>query len=271
MPFCCPSRKGQVDGTGSGGSTHFVLDFVVDLFSDILRIVICAHPTRRDHGGKRAQRQVAMAVSNAVRRTLVVVVQGERNRVDKIGVELPISWYQSGQGNDRLSRVTDMVGDVPHEPSVLGIRVPVVVELDVVGARGVRVGDLCLWAMGRRQTTDGGVQYVYNSPTRSTPPLRFWSRRSGGWSLPRGDQGGRFPEATRWSRKSGGWSLHFPEATGPGESYISPRSRRSGAVYSPGTIWALGCCPSLFCRSRGRQQRRRAAGGRALRARVCVR
>ena len=37
-----------------------------------------------------------------------------------------------------------MVGDVPHEPSVFGIRVPLVVELDVVGARSVRVGDLRL-------------------------------------------------------------------------------------------------------------------------------
>ena len=45
---------------------------------------------------------------------------------------------------NRLGRVTDMVGDVPHEPSVFGIRVRIVVELDVVGARSVRVGDLRL-------------------------------------------------------------------------------------------------------------------------------
>ena len=88
-----------------------------------------------------------MTVPNAVRRTLVVVVQGGQNRVDEVGIELPISWPQSGQGNDRLGRVTDMVGDVPHEPSVLGIRVPVVVELDVVGARSVRVRDLRLWSI----------------------------------------------------------------------------------------------------------------------------
>ena len=70
----------------------FIFDFVVDLFGDILRIFICARPICRDHGGERAQREVAVAVSNAVRRTLVVVVQSGRNRVDEIGIELPISW-----------------------------------------------------------------------------------------------------------------------------------------------------------------------------------
>ena len=164
----------QPEGPGRwNGEWQFdppVLDFVVDLFGDILRIFVCARPIRRDHGGRRAQRQVAVTVPNAVRRTLVVVVQSGRNRVDEVGIELPISWPQSGQGNDRLGRVTDMVGDVPHEPRVLGIRVPRVVELDVVGARCFRVRDLrlrLLVSAADNRRCAMCVQFVKN-------PLHLW-------------------------------------------------------------------------------------------------
>jgi hypothetical protein len=37
-----------------------------------------------------------------------------------------------------------MVGDVPHEPRVFGVRVPLVVEFDVVRARCFRVRDVRL-------------------------------------------------------------------------------------------------------------------------------
>ena len=81
---------------------------------------------------------------NAVRRALVVMVQCGRNRVDEVGVDLPLRKRQSSHRNDRLGRVTDMAGDVPHEPSILGIRVPPVVALDVVRARCFRFRDFRL-------------------------------------------------------------------------------------------------------------------------------
>ena len=56
-----------------------------------------------------------------------------------------------------------MAGDVPHEPSVFGIRVRTVVELDVVGARSVRVGDLRLRLSAG--TADDGRRAVCNVRT----------------------------------------------------------------------------------------------------------
>ena len=132
-----------------------VLDLVADLLGDVLGVLVGAGPVCRNHRRKRASRQVSVAVTYPVARLDVAVAKGVRDRVDKVGVKLPFRRWQSSQRNDRLGGVFQVVGDIPDRARVLGVRIRLVIELNVVRARCLRVVDFRLCATWRRRTTNG--------------------------------------------------------------------------------------------------------------------
>ena len=72
-----------------------------------------------------------MPVTDPILRSLVVVVTGVGNAVDELSVQLTPLWLYESKRYDRLGRILEVVRNVPDRAGVLGVRVVVVVELDV--------------------------------------------------------------------------------------------------------------------------------------------
>ena len=94
-----------------------------------------------------------MTVPYPVARFDVAEAKGVRDRVDEVGVELSFRRWQSSQRNDRLGGVFQVVGDIPDRARVLGVRIRLVVELNVVRARRLRIVDFRLCHDPQRRRT----------------------------------------------------------------------------------------------------------------------
>ena len=76
-----------------------------------------------------------MPITNSILRSFVVVVTSVGNAVDELGVQLALLWLYESERYDRLGRVLEVVRNIPDRARVLGIRVVVVVELNVGRSR----------------------------------------------------------------------------------------------------------------------------------------
>ena len=72
-----------------------------------------------------------MPVANSILRSFVAVVTGVGNVVDELGVQLTLLWLYESKRYDRLGRILEVVRNIPDRARVLGVRVVVVVELNV--------------------------------------------------------------------------------------------------------------------------------------------
>ena len=81
-----------------------------------------------------------MPVAYSILWSFVVVVTSAGNAVDELGVQLASLWLYESERYDRLGRILEVVRNVPDRARVLGVRVVVVVELNVGRSRrfGVR-------------------------------------------------------------------------------------------------------------------------------------
>ena len=105
------------------------------------KLVSSKHSTKNSYyqdRRERAGRKVPMPVANSILRSFVVVVTGVGNAVDKLGVQLASLWWHESKRYDRFGRVLEVVRNIPDRARVLGVRVGVVVELNV--GRSLRFG-----------------------------------------------------------------------------------------------------------------------------------
>ena len=81
-----------------------------------------------------------MPVANSILGSFVAVVTGVGNVIDELGVQLASLWLYESERYDRLGRVLEVVRNILDRARVLGVRVVVVVELNVGRSRrlGVR-------------------------------------------------------------------------------------------------------------------------------------
>ena len=96
-----------------------------------------------------------MPVTNSILRSFVAVVTGVGNVVDELSVQLTFLWLYESERYDRLGRILEVVRNIPDRALVLGVRVVVVVELNVgrprrFGVRHFRLPSIYRAAGGRR-------------------------------------------------------------------------------------------------------------------------
>ena len=92
-----------------------------------------------------------MPVANSILRSFVAVVTGVGNVIDELGVQLASLWLYESERYDRLGRVLEVVRNILDRARVLGVRVVVVVELNVGRSRRLGVRHFaCRVYIGRR-------------------------------------------------------------------------------------------------------------------------
>jgi len=110
-----------------------------------------------------------VTVTNAILRSLVVMMDGVRDGIDEVSIELSRRRLNCRQWNDRFRRVSQVIRYVPRCSGILRVGIRVIVELDIVGPRRLRVDELRLIMMrARRGMRDASMEVALDqgSPRR---------------------------------------------------------------------------------------------------------